>query len=276
MIPEKHSELDLAVKMFVHMHNNRDPFVRILALREYFAEWEIKKVVVGVSGGVDSALVLFMLAHIPEIEVHAVTIDFADYCDVFDNSFVEELRKSASRFKNIVWHHRDLTESHDRFIENLELVSSSLEVQANSSYAMRYLAFFAIAQSIGGVTIGTTNLDEMEYVGWFGKNSDMVVDVQPISDLYKFEVVTWARLLGVPERIANRVPTGDLIDGTSDEENFGCTYDELSYYTNLRKNNPGLVLPPFIKAKFAEVERLRRKNAHKYQGQTFNPVFIRG
>jgi NAD+ synthase (glutamine-hydrolysing) len=147
---------------------------------------------------------------------------------------------------------------------------------------MRYLAFFAIAQSIGGVTIGTTNLDEMGYVGWFGKNSDMVVDVQPISDLYKFEVVTWARLLGVPERIANRVPTGDLIDGTSDEENFGCTYDELSYLTHLMTSTEmggcGLTeksLSPFMQEKFKKVIELHHTNLHKYKGQTFNPIFIK-
>ena len=61
----------------------------------------------------------------------------------------------------------------------------------------------------------------------------MMVDVQPISKLHKHEVVALARGLGVPREILVRTPSGDLVDGSTDEENFGCSYHDLSVFTYL-------------------------------------------
>ena len=100
----------------------------------------------------------------------------------------------------------------------------------------------------------------------------MVVDVQPIADWHKFEVVEAAYRLNIPRSIIERTPTGDTIDGLSDEENFGCTYDELSWFTNFRDV---IIDDPEVQQKFKKLIDLHNRNAHKYQGQTFNPVFIR-
>ena len=254
----------------------RNVNAKVEACREYVNRHNIKHVVVGVSGGIDSAVVLGILARIPEVTVHAVTIKYDLYNAVFDNSFLQALREHHANNPNVVWHESDLTSVCDSFLGGVLARSPPATVTANVSYAMRYLAFFAIAQATGGITFGTTNRDEMGYVGWFGKSSDMVVDVQPIADLHKFEVVEYAMQLGVPQCIIDRTPSGDLLDGSSDEANFGCTYDELAYLTHtmsLTSNTD--ILTDEERSHFAKAIALHNKNAHKYQGQTFNPVFIK-
>ena len=81
-----------------------------------------------------------------------------------------------------------------------------------------------------GVVIGTTNRDEGSYLGYVGKASDGMVDVQLISDLHKSEVYTVARYLNLPQSILDAIPTGDMYDGRVDEEVFGASYDFAELY----------------------------------------------
>jgi NAD+ synthase (glutamine-hydrolysing) len=272
-LPENENQLQIEVQKFVNdPDRNRLGILeqRVKDIAKYLHRWNIDQVVLGVSGGVDSALVLAMLNQIPGLTIHAMTIYFDQYNDVFDSEYIYELQQKYDG-PNIIWYDIELTKVCSRLLS--EVVPGHFQpevgVGANVSYAMRYLAFFAKAQAVGGITVGTTNSDELKYSGWFGKNSDMMVDLQPISDFYKFQVLKFAEALGVPECITTRTPTGDLLDGTSDEENFGCTYDELAYF--------GAVGPfrnSFLDKRFAKLIALHKKNAHKYQGQTFNPVFL--
>ena len=108
--------------------------------------------------------------------------------------------------------------------------SNNKHLLAQASYAFRYHKMFISAQEIGNcIVCGTTNLDEFSFSGWFGKHSDMVVDIQPIIDMHKSEVYLASKELNIPDSIVKREPQGDLIDGSSDVENFGCSYDELSF-----------------------------------------------
>ena len=80
------------------------------------------------------------------------------------------------------------------------------------------------------VIAGTTNYSEGSYLGYIGKASDAMVDVQLISDLYKSEVYALAEHLGVPESICSAAPTGDMFDACTDEEVFGATYDFVELF----------------------------------------------
>lgn len=246
---------------------------KVAAIRHELLVSGISDVVVGVSGGVDSAVVLGLLAATNCVKIHAVNIKYDLYDEVYDSSYVDELKAfHAARGSDIEWHEIDLTEQFNSFMHGVCSLPS-YDVDANVSYAMRYLAFFAIAQEVKGVTFGTTNLDEMGYVGWFGKTSDMVVDFQPIADLHKYEVRKYAGELNVPARIIHRSPAGDLLDNSSDEENFQCTYDELAYITRMYLD--GIPFTDEIHNKYFRVIELHHKNQHKYRGQTFNPIFIK-
>lgn len=253
---------------------------------DYFDYHGIQDVVLGVSGGVDSALALAVLVEVQKrqhLNIHAEVITFDAFAHVFDKRFVNIL---YHEYNGVRWNMYDLS---DAFIAMGQIMNrGGLErlcgfeegPEANITYAMRYQALFARAQQVGGITIGTTNRDELEYAGWFGKNSDMVTDMQFLWRLPKCLVLDFARELQVPDTIINRVPVGDLIDGSSDEQNFGCTYDELRWYTDIgRTHHVNRVGPhtEFMLQKFDKLEELHRKNSHKYatKGIThYNPVFL--
>lgn len=252
---------------------------------DYFDYHGIQDVVLGVSGGIDSALALAVLVEVQKrqhLNIHAEVITFDAFAHVFDKRFVNIL---YHEYNTVKWNMYDLS---DAFMTMGQIMNPGAGrlcgfeegPEANITYAMRYQALFARAQQVGGITIGTTNRDELEYAGWFGKNSDMVTDVQFLWRFPKCMILDFARELMVPEEIINRKPVGDLIDGSSDEQNFGCTYDELRWYTDIgrthfvnRADNSTL----FMLQKFDKLEELHRKNSHKYatKGLThYNPVFI--
>ena len=253
---------------------------------DYFDYHGIQDVVLGVSGGIDSALALAVLVEVQKrqhLNIHAEVITFDAFAHVFDKRFVNIL---YHEYNSVQWNMYDLS---DAFIAMGQTMNRGRAgrpcgfeegPEANITYAMRYQALFARAQQVGGITIGTTNRDELEYAGWFGKNSDMVTDVQFLWRFPKCMILDFARELMVPEEIINRKPVGDLIDGSSDEQNFGCTYDELRWYTDIgRTHHVNRVgeHTEFMLQKFDKLEELHRKNSHKYatKGIThYNPVFL--
>lgn len=128
------------------------------------------------------------------------------------------------------------------------------------------------AAGFRSVVVGTTNRDEGAYLGFFGKASDGMVDLQPLADLHKSEVRALARLLGVPGDVVDAVPSGDVWDGRTDAEMIGADYDEVEAVLRLRE----LGVDPLAVAdhladgdRLADaaraVEALHAVNAHKYR-----------
>ena len=249
---------------------------KTIHMSRYFEQAGIKKVVLGVSGGIDSAVVLGLLARC-RVDVDAYTINFGLYKDIFEQKYVDDLAKAFYRFDPIYFKTIDATKGFNALLETMFEDTSAVsdQVRAQASYALRYQMLFTYAQQSRNmaVTCGTTNRDEFEYAGWFGKNSDMVVDIQVITDWSKCQVIQAAKWLDVPQSIIDRAPVGDLLDMSTDEENFGCTYDELAYFQDCVVNSGEI--NAFLQKKFKKLCDLHKRNAHKYQGQTYNPFFIK-
>lgn len=249
---------------------------KIIDVKDYLSAFNIKKVVLGVSGGIDSFLVLLIMLKVKrdflhDLEIHALHIQFDLYNKVYQKNPIEQLKLFQQSDKGFLLHVINESKSFNDIMQKMHI--SDDDVKSNSSYAMRYWLLFTFAQNIRGITIGTTNLDELAYVGWFGKNSDMMVDLQIISDLHKFEVYQMANMLyssNIPMDCLHydiQKPTGDLLSGKTDEEYFGMSYNELSLYSYLRCHGCPV-------KEHQQVELLHQKNKHKYLGQTFNPYFI--
>lgn len=244
---------------------------KIFNLNSYFKSHGIESAIVGISGGVDSSAVLGLLDRTDLKEIHAVVIDFDLYGGIFDDSYVKMLQDRFAD-KKFVYHHLDYTKTLEKLNEatyNVSKMSRTLDGQ--TSYALRYVGFFSLAEHFGAVTLGTINSDE-KFAGWFGKHSDLNVDLLPITDFHKFEVNWAAQLLNVPHPIITRTPTGDMVSRLSDEDVFGVTYDELSYLNRYQKLMGLVPFTSFITEKYAKVLALREKNKHKIK--TFGPILI--
>lgn len=93
-----------------------------------------------------------------------------------------------------------------------------------------YHAALLQIQGFKSIVVGTTNRDEGSYIGFYGKASDGMVDLQPIADIHKSEVYTIAKGLGVIPEIIQRAPRGDVWDNKTDEEMIGSPYWFLEMY----------------------------------------------
>ena len=240
---------------------------KVKQIVDYIKIHNIKDVTVGFSGGADSTLVLLLLCLAKkeyDFNIHAITISSQDSRESsFNFGSIAHIRK-LEIFKDVIHEIIHHTQS-DSLIKSFKGWKLSDKTLHQSFYQSMYNILFTHAQHTGGITIGTTNLDEFSYLGWFGKNSDMMVDLQIITDLHKFEVMAILEYYGIS---INQEPTGDIPGGVTDEEYFQADYDSISYYTfcKCHGNDPGYILP--------EVDNLHRDNYHKYLGQTFNPVFL--
>ncbi len=135
----------------------------------------------------------------------------------------------------------------------------------------------SLATQLGqsAIVVGTTNRDEGAYLGYVGKASDGIADVQLISDLHKSEVRKIAVQLNVPKSILDAQPTGDMYDGRVDEEVFGTTYDFVELFLLLQSLSEEEseayldTLTQEARKQFSTaataIEKLHRYNSHKYK-----------
>lgn len=98
--------------------------------------------------------------------------------------------------------------------------------RANVRPRSRMIANYYLANLSRGIVVGTGNKTEY-MIGYSTKYGDAGVDLQPIVDLYKFEVRAVARVIGVPESVITRPPSAGLWEGQTDEDEIGITYDDL-------------------------------------------------
>lgn len=126
---------------------------------------------------------------------------------------------------------------------------------ANIRPRLRMAALYAEAAVRGALVVGTGNRDELA-VGYFTKYGDGGVDLLPLGACTKGEVRTLGRALGIPERILERAPTAGLWRGQTDEGELGFTYADLDRYLLTGEGSDALR---------ERVERLRRGARHKLE-----------
>jgi NAD+ synthetase len=247
---------------------------KLARLARFFRDNQLDAAVVGVSGGVDSALVLALLQRLLREQVLRRVV--ALLLPVEAPGATCQLEASARG--RLVAHalaaecwEAPLAGAQNALIAALSAGSET----AFGSWAMgqtlsvlRTPALYGAAallqqQGLRSLVVGTTNRDEGSYLGFYGKASDGMVDLQPISDLHKSEVRALARHFEVPERIVTAVPRGEVHDGRSDEEMIGASYDDVELYLRLREVcRPSLL---DVVCGRAGIERQHIANRHKYR-----------
>ncbi len=187
--------------------------------------------VVGVSGGIDSAVCSTLAARTgrPTTVLRMPIHQAADQ----DLRGAEHIAWLTSEFENVTSMVVDLTSSFDGLSEALSAGSGGpfggLSL-ANARARLRMTTLYAVAAERRALVAGTGNKVEDFGVGFYTKYGDGGVDLSPIADLLKSEVYAVGRALGVGQAILDAAPTDGLWgDDRTDEDQLGATYDELEW-----------------------------------------------
>jgi NAD+ synthase len=185
------------------------------------------KLVVGISGGIDSAVVSTLCAE-TGIETYAVTIPISQNKQQLENAR-NHINWLKTKYKNVKNFEYDMTKTFDLFSKNFEIEQSDLSL-ANSKSRLRMMTLYHVSNNVNGIVVGTGNKVEDFGVGFFTKYGDGGVDISPIADLYKSEVFKLGKELDIIPEIQNAKPSDGLWDDDRDDETqIGATYDELEW-----------------------------------------------
>lgn len=222
----------------------------------------IDSLVVGVSGGIDSAVVSTLCAR-TGLPVYALgmPIHQNDEQETLSNLHLGWLQNN---YFNVTALKIDLSDTFDLFKSSMpEGFNSDNLSLANSRSRLRMIALYQVAGSKNGIVVGTGNKVEDYGVGFYTKYGDGGVDIAPIADLYKSEVYNLGKYLNVIDGIINAKPTDGLWDdGRTDEDQLGTTYDILEY---IMENNE--TVPEKYKKDLNIYKKFNRRNSHK-----MNPI----
>ena len=182
--------------------------------------------VVGVSGGIDSAVASTLAA---ETNYNVFALGMPIHQKPEQESLSDaHLKWLSEKYVNVEAVKINLTNTFETFRYDLERHATDNHALANTRSRLRMVTLYQFAGQYKGIVVGTGNKVEDYGVGFYTKYGDGGVDIAPIADLYKTEVWKLGKHLGVDSRIIEAAPTDGLWnDGRSDEDQLGTTYVAL-------------------------------------------------
>ena len=205
------NKLDLNLK---EVHNELIEF-----LRENFKKAGFSKAVLGLSGGIDSALVAYLLRDaLGKENVLAIMMPYkSSNPDSLNHAklVVEDLKINAKTI--------EITNMIDAYFKN-EKDASSLRM-GNKMARERMSILFDYSSKENALVVGTSNKTEI-YLGYSTQFGDSACALNPIGDLYKTNIWDLSRYLKIPNELIEKKPSADLWEGQTDEQEMGLTYKE--------------------------------------------------
>ncbi|NJE07115.1 NAD+ synthase [Thermococcus sp. M39] len=229
-------------------------------IREKVDEAKVEGVVVGVSGGVDSATTAFLAVKaLGKEKVLGLIMPYYENQDVEDAKLVCEtlgINYKIINIKPIV----------DAFEKSIDFEPDKI-TKGNIMVRTRMILLYAHANQYNLLVLGTSNKSEL-LTGYYTKWGDGASDYAPLINLYKTEVWEIAKRLGVPEKIIKKKPTAGLWIGQTDEDELGISYrllDEILYrLVDLKMPKEKIAEELNIPIEKVEhVENLIKKTEHK-------------
>jgi len=200
-------------------------------------EAKAKGVVLGLSGGIDSAVVAILCKKVFPKNTLALVMS----CHSI-NKDIEDALEFAKKF-SISCKIIDLSEIYDSLISLLETKEKNTKfklVEANIKPRLRMITLYYFANKLNYLVIGTGNKSEL-MVGYFTKYGDGGVDILPLGNLLKSQIKELAEYLEIPQKIIQKPPSAGLWEGQTDEGEMGISYDQLDKYIKTGQlNNQGV------------------------------------
>ena len=220
----------------------------------YYMQSSLKALVVGVSGGIDSAVVSTLCAE-TGLPTYVLTMPLHSQ---EDNTILSDAHAKAlvDKYSNVTVVNVDLSKTYDTFIDTIyDGFTDCKLANANTKSRLRMITLYQIAGAMSGIVVGTGNKVEDYGIGFYTKYGDGGVDIAPIADIYKTEVWELGKYLGVDERIIDAIPTDGLWDdGRKDEDQIGASYEQLEEAMEYRRG-PALDI----------LDEFNNKNKHKME-----------
>ena len=217
------NKLDLNLK---EVHNELVEF-----LRESFKKAGFSKAVLGLSGGIDSALVAYLLRDaLGKENVLAIMMPYkSSNPDSLNHAklVVEDLGINSKTI--------EITDMIDAYFKN-EKEATSLRM-GNKMARERLSILFDYSSKENALVVGTSNKTEI-YLGYSTQFGDSACALNPIGDLYKTNIWDLSRYLKIPNELIEKKPSADLWEGQTDEQEMGLTYKEADQvlYRMLEEN----------------------------------------
>jgi NAD+ synthase len=231
-------------------------------LDAYLDDSGLKGFVIGVSGGIDSAVTSTLCARTGK-PVLAINLPIYQAKDQVSRSS-DHLSWLTKNFDNVKSIDFDLSSVFDQIKNNFPKDIQDGLTMANTRARLRMMTLYAFASSHKMLVAGTGNKVEDFGVGFYTKYGDGAVDVSPIADLMKTQVYALGKGLGIMEDILKAAPTDGLWeDDRTDESQIGATYAELEWamqYLELPQKDP---LNTRQKKVVSIYKKLHMANKHK-------------
>jgi NAD+ synthase len=237
-------------------------------LKDYAGQSKQKGFVVGVSGGIDSALTSTLCA---ETGLDVLCLEMPIHQSESQVSrALDHIKWLQNKYPNVRMTQVNLTPVFDSLLEALPKVDNEEErlmSLANTRARLRMTTLYYFAALQGYLVAGTGNKVEDFGVGFYTKYGDGGVDLSPIADLMKTEVYQLASYLGINDDILEAPPTDGLWgDGRTDEDQIGASYPELEWAMKMK--DQGRTASDFQdreKEVFEIFMDYNRRNQHKIQ-----------
>tara|TARA_B100000700_G_C15026534_1_gene848446 strand:- start:450 stop:1220 length:771 start_codon:yes stop_codon:yes gene_type:complete len=228
-------------------------------INDYVENNHVDALIVGVSGGIDSALTSTLCA-MTNVKTIAVSIPINQRKNELDNAN-QHINWLLKKYPNTTSEIIDLSKVFEQYKKTIPPQYKSDLGFANSKARIRMTTLYQIASNKNGLVVGTGNKIEDFGIGFFTKYGDGGVDISPIADLTKSEVQNLAAFCGVKRDIIQAPPTDGLWeDGRNDEEQIGATYKELEWAMDF---NQKIKLTTREKKVLDIYRKLNEKNQHK-------------
>ena len=246
--------------------NNKNVIAHIVNwIAQYSNNSNTNGFVVGISGGIDSALTSALCAETGK-KVICLNVPIHQHKAEYDrgNEHINWLKK---KYSNVFSYEVELTSTFQKLEISLPEEIRDWLTLANARSRLRMTTLYAFASHHKMLVAGTGNKVEDFGVGFFTKYGDGGVDISPIADLMKSEVHALATELGVVASILKAKPTDGLwADERTDEDQIGATYDELEWAMKFLDNPSEFSkLNDRQKIVLDIYERLHKANLHKMQ-----------
>ena len=237
----------------------------ILFLQKTREKTGFKYLVIGVSGGVDSAVSLFLAVKAYGADfIHPVLLPFADlYSESFKNA-ESVVQKTGIKEENVI--KIDINNTVES-IANSEGGMDKLR-KGNIMVRIRMVYLYDLSKKYRALVLGTENRTEY-LLGYFTRFGDEASDIEPLQHLYKTEVGQLVEYLDIPRTIIEQKPTAGLWEGQTDEGELGFSYSEadciLYLYVDLKKTKKEILKSGFKQKTVERVLARLSENSFKHR-----------